>query len=107
MKGYRTSNLLASNQQEIKAAILILATNKKEGEEFVYYQYKSNDQAQDLLELKGVILASTGISHGLLGNDYEIMVIEDYNKKQEITENHFKLESSFNESQFPKKLARP
>lgn len=86
MKNYKISNLLSTNQQEIKAAIFILETNKKEGEEFVFFQYKTNDQANDLLKLKGVILASVGISHGILGNDYEIMIVEDTSTRDKIQE---------------------
>lgn len=104
MKGYRTSSLLSTNQQEIKAAILILETNKKEGEEFIYYQFKTNDQSTDLIQLKGVILASVGISHGVLGNDYEIMIVEDITTKSKIIESQVKLKSSLNESQVSKKL---
>mgnify|MGYP006913947727 CR=1 FL=1 len=86
MKNFKSSSLLTTNIQEIKACILILETNKKEGEDFVYHAYKTNSYATDLVYLKGVILASLGISNGVLGEDYEIMIIEDFKEKAAILE---------------------
>lgn len=86
MKNFKSSSLLTTNLQEIKACILILETNKKEGEDFVYHAYKTNSYATDLVYLKGVILASLGISNGVLGEDYEIMIIEDFKEKASIIE---------------------
>ena len=86
MKNFKTDNLLINNINEIKASIMILETNKKEGEEFLLYSYKINNYSNELINLKGVILASVGISNGVLGEEYEIMIVEDIKEKYKIIE---------------------
>jgi len=51
---------------------MILETNKKEGEEYLFYSYKTNDSCSNLINLKGVALASIGISNSIFCDDYRI-----------------------------------
>lgn len=80
MSGWKQPSLLAANKSELNACILILETNKQEGEEYLFYSYKTNDACAPLLNLKGVFLASVGISNSIFGDDYRIMTVQD-NKK--------------------------
>lgn len=85
MKTNKSSNLLSSNQTELIACVLILYTDKDEGEDNIYFQYKTNEKANKLIKLKDVILASTGISQSILGSDYEIMILEsDIDRENEL-----------------------
>jgi len=56
---------------------MILETNKKEGEEYLYYSYKTNDSCSNLLNLRGVALASIGISNSIFCDDYRIFNFTD------------------------------
>lgn len=104
MKNIKYNSVLGTNSNEIKASILILETNKKEGEEFLFYSYKSNNSASELEKLKGVILAGIGIANGVIGEDYEIMIVEDIEEKKKIyksnflktCENYFFFKNNFN-----------
>ena len=47
-------NLLSRNKNGLNACVFILETNKGEGEDYVYYSYKSNDNCSNLTNLKGI-----------------------------------------------------
>lgn len=82
-------SILQGNLSNLNCCILILETNKKEGEEFLVFSYKTPNSS-NLVGLKGVILASNGISTGILGDEYSIMTIEEDNLKV------FKAEVTYN-----------
>ena len=84
MSGWKQPFLLNKNKSELNACIMILETNKQEGEEFLYYHYKTNDSCSELINLKGVILASAGISNSLFSDDYRVMIFKDLNTKDNI-----------------------
>jgi len=77
MKGWKQTNILSRNKNELNACIMILETNKGEGEEFLYYSYKTNDKCSHYLNLKGIILASSAISNSLFQDDYRILTLLD------------------------------
>ena len=81
MSGWKQPFLLSRNITELNACVMILETNRVEGEEFLYYSYKTNDQCNNLLNLKGIILASMGISHSIFCEDYRVMVLEEISNK--------------------------
>ena len=62
MKSWKQPTLLSRNGNELNACIMILENNKQEDEEFLYYFYKTNEASSQFQNLKGVLLASSGIS---------------------------------------------
>jgi hypothetical protein len=77
MSGWKQPSILANNKYELNACIMILETNRQEGEEYLFYSYKTNDNCIPLINLKGVILASVGISNTIFGDDYRILTFKD------------------------------
>ena len=76
MSGWKQPNLLSRNKNEFNACIMILDKSKKEGEDSIVFAYKTNENISHLLDLKGIIMASVGISNSIFGEDYKIMQIE-------------------------------
>ena len=77
MSGWKQPSILSRNKSELNACIMILETNKQEGEEYLFYSYQTNDSCKDLINLKGIILASVGISNTLFGADYKILIFQE------------------------------
>lgn len=77
MSGWKQPYLLGKNKSELNACIMILETNKQEGEDFLYYSYKTNENCAGLLSLRGVILASVGIANSLFCDDYKVLILQD------------------------------
>jgi hypothetical protein len=80
MSAWKQPSILSNNKYELKACIMILETNRQEGEEYLFYSYKTNDNCLSLLNLKGVLLASVGISNTIFGDDYRILTFKDTQK---------------------------
>ncbi len=76
MSNWKQPNLLSRNKDELNACILILDKLKKEGEDSVLFAFKTNDNCRSLVELKGIIIASVGISNTVFGEDYKVMLID-------------------------------
>jgi len=76
MSNWKQPNLLSRNKDELNACILILDKSKKEGEDSVLFVFKTNDNCRSLVELKGIIIASVGISNTVFGEDYKVMLID-------------------------------
>jgi len=77
MSGWKQPSMLSRNRDNLNCALMILETNKKEGEEYLYYSYKTNDSCSNLLNLKGVALASIGISNTIFCDDYRVFNFTD------------------------------
>lgn len=73
MSSWKQPFLLSKNKSELNACIMIIETNKSEGEEYLFYSYKTNDSSGALINLKGIILASTGISNSIFYDDFRIL----------------------------------
>jgi hypothetical protein len=82
MSAIKQHFILGKNKNELKACLMILENNKKEGEEFLYYSFVTNEKCNNLLNLKGVILASADISHCILKDDFKISTIYDSENKR-------------------------
>ena len=70
MKSWKQPTLLSRNSAELTAGIMILETNKNEGEEYLYYFYKTNENASNFNTIKGVLLASSGIANSIFFSDF-------------------------------------
>lgn len=77
MSGWKQPSILSRNRDNLNCLLMILETNKKEGEEYLYYSYKTNDSCSNLLNLKGVALASIGISNSIFCDDYKVFNFTD------------------------------
>ena len=73
MKTWKQPTLLSRNSNEINGSIMILETNKEEGEEYLFYFYKTNDYSIIFNNIKGLFLASSGISTSIFYDDYKIL----------------------------------
>ena len=73
MKSWKQPTLLSRNGNELNACIMILENNKQEDEEFLYYFYKTNEASSQFQNLKGVLLASSGISNSIFFDDYRVI----------------------------------
>lgn len=78
MKTWKQPSLLSRNGSELNAAIMILETNKQEGEEYLFYFYKTNENAASLQNIKNTLLASANISSSLFHSD-PLVISFDYN----------------------------
>ena len=85
MKTWKQPTLLSRNSSSLNAAIIILETNKQEGEEYLFYFYKTNDQSNFFQNFKGVILASSGISSTVFYDDFRILSFSTNNSKYKAT----------------------
>ena len=85
MKTWKQPTLLSRNSSSLNAAILILETNKQEGEEYLFYFYKTNEQSETFQNFKGVILASSGISSTVFYDDFRILSFSTNNNKYKST----------------------
>lgn len=77
MSGWKQPTILSRNKDNLNCVLMILETNKKEGEEYLYYSFKTNDACSNLVNLKGVALASIGISNSVFCDDYRIFTFYD------------------------------
>ena len=84
MSGWKQPSILARNKDNLNCVLMILETNKKEGEEYLYYSYKTNDSCSDLLNLKGVCLASIGLSNSIFCDDYRIFSFTETKKNTKL-----------------------
>ena len=71
MKSYKQSSILLRNSKELNLSFLILDTQKEE--DFLYYFYKCNNKSEQFKNLKGMILASSGVSNSIFYDDPRII----------------------------------
>jgi hypothetical protein len=82
MSAWKQPFLLSKNKTELNACIMILETNRSEGEDYLFYSYKTNDASGILINLKGIILASTGISNSIFYDDFRIVKFSETTTNQ-------------------------
>ncbi len=47
MSGWKQPTILSRNKDNLNCLLMILETNKKEGEEYLYYSFKTNDSCSN------------------------------------------------------------
>jgi hypothetical protein len=65
--------------------VLLLHTKKEEGEEYMLYAYPENNaRFQQFVKLKGVLLAWSGVTGSLLGEQAKIFTFQIKQEKQQM-----------------------